>query len=193
MYGVTGSWLVTLLCTTLLTAADTAGIRQLIERGSIEDALKQIEELEKEQPDNPTIQLEIGEILQALAASRAERLRRGAPDSAQAHELIGKSYEAHQKLNEALREYKAAAEKEPRLAGVHFLIGNVYWKLGDLVSARDALKSELALNPSDSLANLRMGQVLLRMDENLPEAAIPYLRRAIDDPQTSLPAHRELG
>jgi predicted Zn-dependent protease len=69
----------------------------------------------------------------------------------------------------------------------------VYWKLGELPEAKTALEQELALHPDHSLANLRLGQVLLRMDENNPLAAIVYLRKAISNPETGLAAHRDLG
>ncbi|HEY6991607.1 MAG TPA: tetratricopeptide repeat protein, partial [Bryobacteraceae bacterium] len=149
--------------------------------------------LQETRPDDTVLQLEIGQLLQELAASRVERLRQAAPDSAQAHELSGKLLEAHQRTSDALKEYQLAAGKAPHLPGLHFLIGNLYWKQGELTAAKTALEQELALNANHSLANLRMGQVLLRMDETRADAAIPFLRKAIDNPQTSLQAHRELG
>jgi tetratricopeptide (TPR) repeat protein len=176
-----------------LLAADIDSARALIDEGKVVEALKQIEALEKESSRNPKLQLQLGEMLQELAASRAERLQRLAPNSPQAHELLGKSYEAHQKLAEALGEYTRAVEKSPQLPGLHFLIGNVYWKLGELDQAKSALEQELKLNPNHTLASLRLGQVLLRMDETAPLKAIPYLQRALSDPQASLQAHRELG
>jgi tetratricopeptide (TPR) repeat protein len=176
-----------------LLATDTASVRALIDQGRVVEALKQIEALEKESSGDPKLQLQLGEMLQELAASRAERLQQLAPNSPQAHELLGKSYEAHQNLAKALAEYTQAADQAPQLPGLHFLIGNVYWKLGELDRAKAALEQELKINPHDTLGNLRLGQVLLRMDETAPLEAIPYLRRAVSDPQVNLQAHRELG
>jgi tetratricopeptide (TPR) repeat protein len=170
-----------------------ASIRALISEGKVPEALRQLQLLRTAHPDDPTLQMEVGEILQELAASRAELLRKAAPDSAQAHELAGKSLESHQKLTDALKEYQLAEEKQPALPGIHFSIGNIYWKLGDLGRARAALSRELALNPAHVQANLRMGQAILRADENEAQIAVPYLKKAIEGDSRNLEAHRELG
>jgi Flp pilus assembly protein TadD len=170
-----------------------ASIRELISEGRVSEALRQLQVLRTAHPGDPTLQMEIGDILQELAASRAEKLRNVAPGSAQAHELAGKSLESHQKLADALREYQLAEEKQPALPGIHFSIGNIYWKLGDLGKARAALLRELQLNPAHAQANLRMAQVILRTDENQAESALPYLKKATEADARNLEAHRELG
>lgn len=173
--------------------ASITSIRALISEGRVPEALRQLQSLRTAHADDPTLQMQVGEILQELAASRAERLRNAAPDSAQAHELAGKSLESHQKLTDALKEYQLAEEKQPGSPGIHFSIGNVYWKLGDLTKARAALAEELELNPAHAQANLRMGQVILRTDENQAQTAMPYLKKAVEGDAQNLEAHRELG
>ena len=167
--------------------------RALVASGRVVEGLRQIRELEKQAPNDPNQQFEIGELLQELAASRAERLQKLAPQSSPAHELIGKSLESHQKVVEALAEYKLAAQANPSLPGIHFLIGNLYWKQRDFDSAIPALESELRLNPDHALANLRMGEILLVTNADASQKAIPYLRKAIGDPHNGLEAHLELG
>jgi tetratricopeptide (TPR) repeat protein len=168
-------------------------VRTLLKAGRATEALQKIKELRRQNGDNPEIQLEIGKIFQELAALRAERLEQLAPDSPQAHELIGKSFESYDKLPEALAEYKRAAQKDSTLPGIHFLIGNLYWKQRDLSAATPELDAELRLNPNHSLANLRMGESLLATDADHPEKAIPHLRKAASDLRASAEAHRELG
>jgi tetratricopeptide (TPR) repeat protein len=174
-------------------AATIESIRSLLKAGHTSEALRELEDLRKQSGKNPEIQLEIGKIFQELAASRAERLEQLAPNSPQAHELIGMSLESHDKLSEALTEYKLAAEKDSTLPGIHFLIGNLYWKQRDLNAAIPELKEELRSNPNHSLANLRMGESLLAIEADNPEKALSYLRKAAADPRASLEAHRELG
>jgi tetratricopeptide (TPR) repeat protein len=185
-----------LMCVILsmpLAAADIDSVRRLINEGHVQEALRQARKVQEDHPNDAVVQMQLGQLLQELAGSRVELLRQVAPNSAQAHELAGKEMEAHQKLNDALAEYKLAAAKAPSLPGIHYLLGNLYWRLGDLVQAGAELDKELALNANHSLANLRMGQVLMRMDETKPREAMPYLRKALDNPQTALEAHRELG
>ncbi len=184
-----------LLCSSVTEgrAVTMESTRALVNSGRIVEALRQIRELEKQSPNDPSLQFEIGELLQELAASRAERLQKLAPESPQVHELIGKSLEAHQKAAEAVVEYKLAAQTNPSMPGIHFLIGNLYWKQRDFDSAIPALESELRLNPDHALANLRIGEILIVTDADAPQKAIPYLRKAIGDPHIGLEAHLELG
>ena len=174
-------------------ATTVDSIRSLLKSGHTLEALHEIENLRKQAGDNPEIQLEIGKIFQELAASRAERLEQVAPESPQAYELIGKSFESHDKIPEALAQYKLAAQKDPTLPGIHFLIGNLYWKQRDLNAAVPELDAELQLNPNHNLANLRRGEILLTTDADHPDKAVPYLRKAVSDPHANLEAHRELG
>ena len=167
--------------------------RELLKSGRVVEALREIRELQMQAPDDPNLQFEIGEILQELAASRAEQLQKLAPKSPQLHELIGKSLESHQKTTEAEAEYKLAARENPLMPGINFLIGNLYFKQRDFAAAKPALEAELKLNPNHALANLRLAQIMLVTDADEPRKCIPYLKKAIADPHTGLEGHRELG
>ena len=101
--------------------------------------------------------------------------------------------EAHDRLAEALTRYKRAAEKDPARPGIHFLIGNVYWKQRELNAAVPELQTELRLNANHTQANLRLGEILLTTDADHPEKALPYLQKAAADPHVGIEAHRELG
>jgi tetratricopeptide (TPR) repeat protein len=178
----------------MIQAASIDSIRQLIRSGKIVEALQEMEQLGKSTArQDPNVQFELGVILQELAATRAEQLERVAPDSPEAHELIGKSLESHQKLAEALREYQLAADKAPKLPGIYFLIGNVNWKQREFAAARASFAKELVLNPNHFLANLRMGETLLASDASAARDALPYLQKAAESPQASLEAHLTYG
>jgi len=176
-----------------LEAATIESIRSLVKAENVVEALHEITNLQKQRPDDPDVQVEIGKIFQELAASHLQRLEQLAPESPQVRELIGKSFESHDKIPEALAQYKLAAQKDPALPGVHFLLGNLYWKQRDLNAARPELETELRLNPNHGLANFRMGEISLVTNADAPEDAIPYLRKAVSDPHATLEAHRELG
>src|SRR6185437_1897786 len=144
-----------------LLAARVKATRELIQHGQVIEALQNLKAIERQYPDAPEAKLAVGEIFQELAALRAEQLQRIAPDSAAAHELLGKSLESRGKLMEALAEYRYALEKGPAIPGLHFLIGNLEWKLRKFNAAEAELLRELNLNPHHAEANLRMGQILL--------------------------------
>ena len=94
-------------------------------------------------------------------------------------------------LDEALAAYRAAIAKNPRLPGLHFLIGNIEWKKRDFEAAKPEMEAELLLNPHHALANLRFGQIMLAMDR--PGPAADYLRDAVRADDSSIEAHRALG
>jgi Flp pilus assembly protein TadD len=173
--------------------AIAAHARDLIHQGKISDALPLLSALEKRGASDPEAEFAAGEILQELGALRAEQLQRVAPDSAEAHELLGKSLEAQGKLEQALTEYQRASEKAPAKPGLHFLIGNVEWKLQRLEDAQREFGAELKANPHHAMANLRMGQILLDTQRESASQAVACLREAVAGAPASLEAHRELG
>jgi tetratricopeptide (TPR) repeat protein len=165
--------------------------RTFLEENRISDALREVETVLKSRPGDPDLQFEVGVFLQDLATSRSALLERLAPDSEEVHELLGQSWEAQGKLDDAVKEYRAALKLAPHAAGLRFRIGNVLWKLRDFESAQTEIEAELEANPNHSLANLRLGQILLAKGEN--RRAVTPLRKATEGDPTLLEAHRQLG
>jgi Flp pilus assembly protein TadD len=174
-------------------AGDIKAVRELIRQGKVIEALQVLQAIERRSPNDPEAKFAVGEIFQELAALRAEQLPKVAPDSVAAHELLGQSLEAQGKLNQALAEYRNALEKGPATPGLHFLTGNLEWKLKNFHAAEADLLQEIKLNPHHAMANLRMGQILLETQRDQPLRAVAYLREATADEKTLLEAHRELG
>jgi tetratricopeptide (TPR) repeat protein len=173
-----------------LLVADINSARRLAEQGKTAEALAEIQAALRSAPDDPEVQYQAGELLQSLGANRAEILQKLAPESAEAHELLGRSLEARGLLNDALNQYRAALRVNPALRGLHFLIGNVLWKKRDFEAARAELEAELRFNPNHALANLRLGQTLLNLDQ---PSCVDYLRKAVAADDSSIEAHRALG
>ncbi|MDQ6706740.1 MAG: tetratricopeptide repeat protein [Acidobacteriota bacterium] len=172
-------------------AGDLNHARAMLRDGRFPEALREMEDAMREAPGDPEIQYQIGELLREQAAGRAARLEELAPNSAEAHELLGRSLDARGNLDEALAAYRAAISKNPRLPGVHFLMGNIQWKRRDFEAAKPEMEAELLLNPHHALANLRLGQILLAMDQ--PGPAADRLRDAVRADDSSIEAHRALG
>jgi protein O-GlcNAc transferase len=164
--------------------------RTLVELGRIPEALAEIDRALKGQTD-PDIQFQAGAIVRNLAERRFADLERLAPDSAAVHELAARQFEQQGKLEEALREYRAAMAKEPGRPGLHYEAGNILWRMRQLEAASGELRAELARSPYHGMANLRLGQVFLAGND--AAQALPLLEHAVDDMSESTEARRELG
>jgi len=164
--------------------------RTLISLHRVPEALAEIERTLAGQRD-PDIQFQAGRILRALAESRFAALKRAGPNSAALHEIAGRQLELKGDLAGALNEYRSAAALEPRRPGVHYLIGNVLWRMRELDRGAAALESELSLNPHHAMANLRLGQILVARNDD--GAALRLLERAVSAMPESTDGRRELG
>ncbi len=165
--------------------------RALIEAGRTPEALRQIRQLLERYPDNPEAMFESGRIFQDLAGAKFAQMERLAPASPETHEMLGRYYEAQNRLDEALAQYRSALKIKPDRPGLHFLIGNVLWKQRDYEAAAPELTAELRTNPHHTMANHRMGNILIASDES--SQAIAYLEKAVAADAGFLEARRDLG
>jgi len=78
--------------------------------------------------------------------------------------------------------------------GIHYALGSVYARTGKYDEAAEEFKKELEINPNDSLALWKLGELALRTD---PRQARHYLERAVtlnpDLPQAALAYGRALA
>jgi tetratricopeptide (TPR) repeat protein len=97
------------------------------------------------------------------------------PGSAEAQMLLGSAALARGDLPAAVAAFGKAAALAPALPMVHSLHGQTLLGTGDADGAAAAFRRELAANPNDFEANLRLGQILAARSD--PEAE-PLLARA---------------
>lgn len=102
-------------------------------------------------------------------------LRQG--DSAEARLLLGTAKLGALEYQDAIADFRRAAELNPHLPDVHSYLGRAEMESGDMAAARDAFQKELALNPVDFEANLNLA-VLLKQNEDY-EGARKLLDRAL--------------
>jgi tetratricopeptide (TPR) repeat protein len=97
-------------------------------------------------------------------------------DTAQAQLLMGLAHLRGKDPRTAAAEFERAARLDPKLPGVHSLLGRALLDSGRRAEGIEAFRRELAGNPIDFDANLFLG-LLLKDDDRLDEAG-DYLRRA---------------
>lgn len=164
--------------------------RTLIELQRIPEALTELEKALEESTD-PEVSFQAGQILRELAERRFAALEQTAPDSGALRELAARRLEMNGDLAAALMQYRAAAALEPGRPGIHYLLGNVMWRMRDLDAAEAELRAELASSPHHAMASLRLGQILVV--RNREADAVALLERAVSAMPDSVEARRDLG
>jgi tetratricopeptide (TPR) repeat protein len=92
------------------------------------------------------------------------------PLTAEEHNNLGVSYEAHGEYSLAEREYKEALKIRRDLFCAQFNIGNLYLRMGRENEAEDAYKKAIALDPAQPDPYNNLACLYLRNGRNLGEA-----------------------
>lgn len=164
--------------------------RTLIEMGRLSEAMEQLE-MALAGSSTPDVKFQVGLIARELAERRFGVLQDVAPRSAALRELLGRQRELRGRFEEALAEYQAAAALEPDRPGIHYWIGNALWNLRRLEEARARLARELKNSPHHAMANLRLGQVLLALNDE--PGAVSHLEFAVQALPGAAEARKALG
>lgn len=99
------------------------------------------------------------------------------PESYRAHQMKGRYFEAIDKDEDAIREYRRALQLNPHLPNVHFLLGNLFWIRERHEEALPELQAELKVNPNYPPALYEIGDILYtagKWDE-----ALKYYQQAV--------------
>lgn len=150
-----------------------------------------LEAWQMQHPKDLKAQYLMGRTYHGLSLLVLEKLLTVAPDSYQAHQLLAQTYENNEEDLKAIGEYKAAEQLAPDLPDLHFAIGHLLWKTGNMDGGLAELKNALRLNPDCAEANAEVGSILLTQDKQAE--AITYLEKAILLEPDLWTAHRELG
>jgi arylsulfatase A-like enzyme/Tfp pilus assembly protein PilF len=160
------------------------------------DAIPQLEQVLKEEPDMPLANLQLGR-----AWSGLENYDKALPWLRKAVELTPESGRAHFELGMALAETEdwagAASQMEAALVHIpdsdemYFDLATAYEHLGRVPDAIKSYQTALQLNPNQYRANLMFGRLLGMRDD--PQAALPYSQKAVQLQPQSPDAHKFLA
>jgi tetratricopeptide (TPR) repeat protein len=110
------------------------------------------------------------------------RMYQKAPSSYRVDQLSAEVFETQGKYTEAVAEYRKAIEKNPKAINLHYRLGRALLQQSHdpaaLDQARKEFEAELALNPSDAVAEYQVAQILMAKQEK--QQAAPHFERAAE-------------
>jgi tetratricopeptide (TPR) repeat protein len=133
--------------------------------------------LEQEFPHDPEILFMATHVFADLSSRSSQELMDVAPDSPLVVEINAENFEKHGDWQKAIAEYRVLLEREPRMPGIHYRIGQIILTLPATATsnddARNEFEQELKVYPQNAGAEYFLGE-LARKGGNLPQAIAHY-------------------
>src|SRR5208282_1451189 len=138
----------------------------LIKLSDWDSAAGHLRQLAQRQPKNQEIWYLLGKVHMKLSEQALAKLSEIDPNSLWAHEISGEVMESMKNYDGALIEYKKAVEIAPRQPGFHYSLANAYWSLQSWDAATEQFREELAIDPSNCMAQWKLGNIVLEQHED---------------------------
>lgn len=140
-----------------------------------------IAQLEKDFPSDPDVLYVSADYHMKAWNDAIYRMYQKAPASYRVDELSAQVFETQGKYSEAVAEYRKAIAKNPKAINLHYRLGRALLQQSHdpalQEEARREFEAELALNPSDAVAEYQVAQILLAQQKK-KEAALRFERAA---------------
>ncbi len=130
-----------------------------IQMRDYEGAAQTLEKLVKSSPNDATVLYNLGVAHMKLMLEDFDRLGVVAPQSYLLSLLLAQDAETRGDDDAAARFYKEALHANSGAAGVHYALGSIYANSGKYDDAVREFQEELKLNPHDSLALWKLGEI----------------------------------
>jgi tetratricopeptide (TPR) repeat protein len=138
------------------------------------EAIQQLESLAADDPQNLPVLYQLVVDYKAATEKAGQRLAKVAPDSGFTHAMRAEALSDNGRLDDAILEFKEVLRVSPEFPGVHFALGQLYWRKKDTVNAMAELKLALQEDPNQPLAHYYVGDMLV--DQRNFREAIPHLK-----------------
>ena len=141
------------------------------------EAIQQLETLLTDNPQDTQALYQLVRYYKLAAHGAFNRLSKAAPDSEFLLALRAETNAENNKSKEAIEQYKQVLVKNPEFPGIHFALGEIYWKMAQYDPAMKELKLALDEEPSHPIGNYYVGDILAK--ELKYDDAISHLRLAV--------------
>ena len=156
------------------------GVRCAMLLNQTDEAIDFLRSLRRDFPRDPAVQFLSVHVFSDLSIRASQELLFTNPSAYQVHQLNAESLETQGRWDDAMAEYRAVLEKDPKLPGIHYRIGRlILSKPKTATTFADAKKefdAELAINSNNPGAEYALGE-MARQLEQWPEA-IEHFRKA---------------
>ena len=105
--------------------AGNAGVRCAMLLNQTDDALDFLRTLRRDFPRDPAVQFLSAHVFSDLSIRASQDLLFTNPAAYQVHQLNAEALEAQSRWDDAMFEYRAVLEKNPKLPGIHYRIGRL--------------------------------------------------------------------
>ena len=119
---------------------------------------------------------------QSKAREAFERVANINPDSYRAHEILGDSFAASDRFDDAIPEYRLALKRKPDLPGIHGDLCNALSRTGRIPEAIKECDAEIAASPYSANAYVQDARLHVLQDDNPPAAMLLQKALALDRP-----------
>ena len=140
-----------------------------------------LDQLQQSFPSDPDVLYETAKLHMKAWNDAVFQMYQKAPGSFRVNQLSGEIFEIQGRYAEAAAEYRKAIAKNPAALNLHYRLGRVsLLESHDPAHRREArqeFEAELALNPSDAVAEYQVGQIL--NGEQNSAAAASHFEKAI--------------
>ena len=142
-------------------------------------------------PQSPEELYQLATSYKQAALAQFERMAELDPDSARAHQVLGDSYLAQQRLDQALAEYERAVELAPANSELRYQVGSVLHRKMEYGRSAEVFSEVVELDPLNAEAHVLRGEALARLGRN--DEAVRAMERGVALKPQSAAAHAALG
>jgi tetratricopeptide (TPR) repeat protein len=150
-------------------------------RNRLENTWPVLVKLQQSFPEDADVLYETARVHMKAWNDAVYRMYQKTPASFRVNQLSGEIFEIQGRYQDAAAEYRKAIQKNPAALNLHFRLGRALLlqshEPANLREARQEFEAELALNPSDAVAEYQLGQILLA--EPNPAGAAAHFERAV--------------
>ena len=165
--------------------------KALLALGREGEAVEHYQTLAQQNPKDARVWFELASLYRSLAQHAFQQLENVDPDSGLLDVLRAEANADELRYDDALSLYRKALKKQPDFPGLHFALGQIYFKMDKPVQAEPELRLALKEDPENPRANYMLGQILLHAEK--AEEALPLLEVAVNGDPTFMKAQLELG